>query len=236
MNGGESAGIRGTPPVGRVIQNLFFLQGWTTYSIPCNAVVWTLSVEVFCYLLTPLLARLSQVLLLLIAGFSAALFCVYHLRVAPPFYYHLMLHGQSTALLMWCWLLGFIAYRSRNHALAALGVLAVFFVAAHFNGNDLGHRWVVTVALAVLGIGFTDKLRGPQWVAATGSFLGDASYPLYLFHMPFYVLFFRLTNASIPSMVILGLVVILAILLDRGFDQPVKRLFSPKPKSPGNVR
>ena len=226
---GASTGLHGMPPTGRILANLFFLQGWTSYSIMYNAVVWTLSIEVFCYLLTPVFARLSQAMLLTIAGFSALLYCAYPLLVEHPRLYHLLLNGQATAFFMWAWLLGFVAFRARNHALAALGVFGAFAVIAALNSADLRDRWIFTIGLVLLGIGATGKLRGPKWLASAGSLLGDASYPLYLIHMPFFFLLSRLTSAPASSAAILSATVILAGLLDKLYDQPVKRLFSRPP-------
>ena len=229
---GASTGFHGMPPTGRIVANLFFLQGWTAYSILSNAVVWTLSVEVFCYLLTPVLARLSPVLVMTIAGFSAMLYCAYPAMVENPRPYHLLLRGQAAALLMWCWLLGFIAYRSRNHAVAAWvifgksGGFGSLIDLATVNPADLGHRWAITIGVVILGIACTEKLRGPRWLAAFGTLLGDASYPLYLFHMPLYFVLPRIMRAPLSSAVILGLTVLLAVALDRFYDHPVKRLFT----------
>lgn len=228
FNSGASTGFHGLPPTGRIVANLFFLQGWTSYSILSNAVLWTLSIEVFCYILAPVLARVSPILLVTIAGFSAVIYCAYPLIVENPRPYHLLLRGQATALLMWAWLLGFIAYRSPKHVLASLAVFGAFIVIATINPANLGTRWIFTIGLVVLGIGFTDKLRGPKWLATMGTLLGDASYPLYLIHMPFYFVLPRLTNMPMSAATLLALTVVLAVLLDRFYDQPVKRFFSRK--------
>lgn len=116
---GGLAGVNGMPPTSQIIQNMFFLQGWSTCAIMANLPLWSIAIEVACYALTPIFARLSTPSLLLIAMSSEALYfaapyLTEHPR--PPLF---MVHGQAVAVLMWVWLLGFIAYRSKRLASAA---------------------------------------------------------------------------------------------------------------------
>lgn len=108
---GQFSGINGMPPTAQIVQNLFFLQGWSTVAILTNLVAWSLSIEVAYYVLAPVFARISQPLLLLVAVFSEILYFAYMYffdEARTPIF---MIHGRSVALMMWFWLAGFIAFR-----------------------------------------------------------------------------------------------------------------------------
>ncbi len=210
-----------TPSARELVENLFFLQGFTALSIKTNAVVWTLSVEVFFYVLAPLLARLSLASLIAACAVSLALFLVslsFHL---PNF--NLLQHGAAVALLGWAWLAGFIAFRLRDRRVAMLGLLVVCAVALESYAGILNLHWFLPLAVVGVSIGFADLVKGPRALAAGFTLLGDASYPLYLFHLPLYITLCGL-GLKLPAVVYLGAAVGLGIALDRWFDQPLKNL------------
>jgi len=231
--GGVVHGMNGnwfrTPPWFIVVQNLFFAQGFTVRSIATDTVVWSLSIEVFFYVFTPLFSRLSQLALLLIAGASLGLFLI-----SPSFgalYYAYMQTGAATALLGWAWLAGFIAFRHRNHLVAALVVLGFSIAALALNPNFDGTHWLPTMVLVAIVIGFGNRIHGPRWLASVLSLLGDVSYPLYLFHYPIYIV---LCGFHVPMMAggYLFTAIGVSLVLDRLYDQPVKRLLN----GPGKLR
>lgn len=209
-----------TPAWRELIKNLFFLQGFTTLSIKTNPVVWTLSVEVFFYLLAPLLARLSQAALTAICLGSVALFFAgvpYHLPSLDR-----LQGGAAAAMLGWAWLAGFIAFRQQNHLKAALAVLAISLVALNRYAGSLTLYWTLPMIVVCLAIGCGGRVNGPRLVSAAGTRMGDASYPLYLFHLP---LFIALSGVGwrLPALGYLGAAVAVGIALDRLFDQPLKK-------------
>lgn len=211
----------GPPSPGLVLQNVFFLQGFTTSSMLTNGVIWSLSIEVLFYLLTPLLARLSQTSLLLLAGSSLALFVAASWFALPK--YPDMQGGLAFVLLGWCWLAGFIAYRHAKWLEASAGVLVCSLLALTTYALSLEIYWTVTLVLVTVAIGLGDRLRGPRRLAAVLNLLGDASYPLYLFHLPFFLILAGL-RLPLSGLAYLGAAVLLAVMLDRFFDQPLKHL------------
>ena len=210
-----------TPPPGLVLQNLFFLQSFTAPSIATNGVVWSLSLEVLFYLLTPLIARCSQTCLALIAGASLFFFVAASHFVLPQF--PAMQDGLAFALLGWCWLAGFIVFRHGHNLEAALVLLAVALVAINSYAIYLSLNWPVTLAVVALALGFGPRLRGPRRLADLLTLFGDASYPLYLLHLP---LFFLLVALKLPlsGLGLLGAAVLLSLILDKLYDQPIKQL------------
>jgi peptidoglycan/LPS O-acetylase OafA/YrhL len=231
--GGIVHGVNGnfyrTPSWSIVVQNLFFAQGFTVRSIATDTAVWSLSIEVFFYLFTPLLSRLSQAALVLVAGASLGLFLI-----SPSFdalYYAYMRTGAAAALLGWAWLAGFIAFRHRDHLRAAAVVLGLSIVALALNPNFEGTHWLATIGIVGIALGFGNRLSGPRWLASVLSLLGDVSYPLYLFHMPIYIM---LCGFHVPMMGggYLLTAIGISMALDRLYDQPVKHLFT----GPGKLK
>lgn len=219
-----------TPVSTQMVQNLFFLQGFTTLSLQTNPAIWTLSVEVFFYLLAPLLTRLSQPALLAICLGSLALFLAalpYHL----PNYAELR-GGAAAALLGWAWLAGFFAFRQRDRLPAALAVFAVSLVALANYAGFLAFYWSLPVGLVCLAIGCGNRVNGPRLLASVCTRMGDASYPLYLFHMPLYLTLSGL-RLKLPAIGYLGAAVALGLALDRLFDQPLKQLIRRASGLPG---
>lgn len=210
------------PTWGTIASNLLFLQGFTSESLPTNAVLWTLSVEVFFYLLAPILGRLSKPSLGLITLASVVLY-VASFRMNLDFYSS-MRGGMAVPLLGWAWLLGFLAYRFQDRAKAGLVIGAVCVVALQMNPHFLIRFWPITMMIVALAIGLGGSVRIGAPLSKVLSSLGDASYPLYLFHMPIYILI----GSTVTTMSPIYLVVAIssAIAIDRWFDKPLKRAAS----------
>jgi peptidoglycan/LPS O-acetylase OafA/YrhL len=229
----KAAGAEFVAPGWSVIwQNLVFAQGVTGPSIGTNAVVWTLSIEVILYAVTPLLARLSQAAVTVVAAGSLGLF-----MLAPYFYtpyYTELRFGSATALLAWAWLAGFVAFRHRNNLAASMALLAVLIVALNVNHTYQKPHWHATLVAVTIVLGFGDKLRGPAWLGSFMSRAGDASYPMYLFHLPVCIVLAGL-NVAPSGLKFIAAALAVAVALDRLYDQPIKRLFLGNEIGPGGV-
>ena len=212
----------GAPNRGQLLGNLFLLQGFFVKPIPANPVVWTLSVEAFFYLATPLIARLSQRALMITICISAAA-CGFARFLNLPFYEGL-LFGTNVLLLGWAWILGFWAYRNagNGHTLLIAQSIGMCTIAL-INSSFLMFLWPITWAITIVGVGYGHRVRYNKRVAQYFSVLGDASYPLYLFHLPVFSLI-KVFNLSTSASLYLIIVVVVSILLDRFFDRPFKRL------------
>jgi peptidoglycan/LPS O-acetylase OafA/YrhL len=212
----------GPPDRGQLLGNLFLLQGFFVQPIPANAVVWTLSVEAFFYLATPLIARLSQRALMTTICMSAAA-CGLARFLNLPFYAGL-LFGSNVLLLGWAWILGFWAYRnaSNSHTLLVAQSIGICTMAL-INSSFLMFLWPVTWTITIVGIGYGHRAPYNKRVAQCLSLLGDASYPLYLFHLPVFSLI-KVFKLSTSANVYLIIVVVISTLLDRAFDRPFKGL------------
>lgn len=205
------------PSYEQMVLNLCFAQGFFADSIDANPVVWTLSLEVFFYAITPWLARLPDRALLAIAG-GFALCYVNSTRVG--FVHHpSALYGVNVVLLGWTWLLGFWMHRARGRAAEvalAIGVLAVTLQHAGI------HRWwIFTWAVPFAALLVAPRISLRPGVARAFGFLGDISYPLYLAHYPAYLLLDAL-GAPRTGALLLGGALVVAVVLDALFDKPAK--------------
>lgn len=209
-----------TPGISDVLQNLVFLQGFTAHSIRSNPVVWSLSIEVACYIAARFLAHRSTREVVLITMGSLAVFLMLPFTDAP--YFSTMMGGLGLASLAWAWLAGFLIHRFQNRLNASMIVFGVILVALVLNPAAI-KAWPLTLLIVCAAIGFGAKLNAPQWVREGLELLGDASYPLYLFHIPVFIILCAL-KADLSAMCYILVAILVAIGLDRGFDQPLKRL------------
>jgi peptidoglycan/LPS O-acetylase OafA/YrhL len=170
------------PGAGNVLLNLALLENFVAMRMSSNPVIWTLAVEVACYALAPIFVRLPTALLIVIAMISAGAFVIFprlHLL-----YFDQLQYGLPLCFLLWAWLAGFIFYRYRTHK--AAGALLVFACMAIFDGNGLYTYKATpfTVGLSAFLVAAATELRLPSVLRRPFQYLGDLSYPLYLFHMP----------------------------------------------------
>jgi peptidoglycan/LPS O-acetylase OafA/YrhL len=164
----------------------------------------------------------------MIAGASFGHFLLYPLFAAP--YYNDMRYGSAVAMLGWAWLSGFIAFRHRDHLAAALIVLCLFIAALDGNPSFVHTHWPITLGIVAIAIGFGQRMHGPQWLAATLSLLGDVSYPLYLLHMPIFIVLYGLRLQLTTGGYFLIAIGISAVF-DRLYDLPIKRRLTGLAKS-----
>lgn len=199
-----------------VVSNLFFLQGFTSDPISSNPILWTLSIEVFFYLFAPVLIRMSSRNILILTILSALLYMRYP-RLGLPYYSHIK-WGIAGLLLLWPWLLGFLYSREEEHRdvlgglMIGLGCLALAFNSYEENFTSF------TYVLSCLAVMYGAKISLPKPVGNAFNYLGDLSYPLYLFHVPAYVLGYSMLKINAP----LGLAAF-ALLVSAAFYHGVDR-------------
>jgi peptidoglycan/LPS O-acetylase OafA/YrhL len=213
--------IFGAPDFRLILANLFLLQGFFVKPIPINPVLWTLSLEAFFYLLTPLIARLSQRALIVIICISAAGYGLAHFLSLP--FYSELLYGSSVLLLGWAWLLGFWTYRNAQYSHTFMIVQSIGVCAIALNNSFLMFLWPVTWTVTIIGIGYGCRVPYNRRIARFLSLLGDASYPLYLVHFTVFS-FIKVFTSATSAYIYLMSAIAISILLDRGFDRPFKRL------------
>lgn len=166
------------------IGNLLLLQGFLVGSIQTNPVVWTLSIEIFFYVLTPFFYYLqNQGNIFPVICMSTLLVCTY--KVLSRYFFPQMpgfqdlLFCQGAILLAWSWLLGFYFFfiKSNRHVYYFLvpGILAVSVIYL----KDL--TGLIIYLLTCLLLIYGTRLKLAKKIRVVFSRLGDISYPLYVF-------------------------------------------------------
>lgn len=159
--------------------NGLLLQGFAVTTMPFNPALWSLSVEVFYYALAPLFLLLSLRWSFVLMGLTFAYFCLPILGVKAEFFF-----GYEAFRHVWAWLFGFHFARLSAQPWSWLALaVSLGAVCLHpTSRND--HLSIVTGALVVLVFLCARRIEvrgGLRWIF---QFLGDVSYPLYLFHIP----------------------------------------------------
>lgn len=192
------------------ICNVFFLQEFAGITITYNGPLWSLAIEVFFYLILPLLTTFStravQVSLLI----SMAAFA---------FLFKEVLYGYMALLYAWPWLLGLLI--SKNQSLkqtflfVVLGVVGILINKIVMPERLSWLTFSVVSVIVIASIYFDSKLPGS--IIKIFNYLGDLSYPLYLFHFPIYLLLYYLgvRNAYLFCFIMMLSIIPINLIFDR---------------------
>ena len=204
--------------LGLIIGNLFFLQGIFVHSLESNPIVWTLSVEVFFYVITPFLSARNKYFLPL-ALLSSVLFSAQ--RYLGFTYFSQMLYGFNIVFLGWAWLLGFWYFHNKDKTDSIFFVSGIGIIAITINGFFATDFWTITWLLTCAAIGFGHLIKLPFTTFLKK--LGDVSYPLYLLHIPMFLTLKALHTREYG--VLYAVIAILFCLgVDTLIDNPLKAL------------
>ena len=190
---------------------------------------WTLALEVWLYAFAPLFVRLNLRSLQVICVASFLLYCGYTAgrTLFHWTYYSGTSFGLNLPLLAFMWIAGFCLSLEKGHArrtfflIAALIIGHICLTFAVECGHSLKHHDIAafysdfvpgllmrsgTLALVYLifRYGLT-RLHVPKYLTMPLRFAGDISYPLYLVHMPAYVLCVRFGLSAWPLMLLAAL-------------------------------
>ena len=206
-----------------IICSLLMLQTIVTYSIPIAGQIWSLSPEWWHYMLAPVLTKLSTLTLLTLLLLSFEAF----MAIAPPagggpegF-----THGLSFITLSWLWVTGF-TYRRLDRRPAGAALLAIPSVLALFFGHFTGLPLFISIFVLMV----SREFKIAKECRRIFNYLGDLSFPLYLFHMPVMALMLSLGARSTPPMITAALLVSIAAL--HGIDYPARVFFRTRQKHP----
>jgi len=199
------------------VANLLLLQQFIAIPLTYDIPLWTLSIEVFYYLLAPLLYRMPPFALAL---FIVASMIAFQFPLANP-----PLYGYVALVFFWPWLIGFLLGQSRGGPVlpVVLGLLGgvLVFISVKETPEPLS---VVTYLVTLGAILTATRFNLPSFAQKAANLLGDWSYPLYLFHVPLMIFFFKHFGVrSFPAFLVC--VIGSTVLLWYIFDEKLKRWF-----------
>ena len=199
------------------IANFFFMQSFGVITITYNGPLWTLAVEVFFYLLTPLLFKLKSYVLIILIALS---------MVVYTFYGGAWFWGNAALQYAWPWLTGFLVAVKSESKWLSWGLMAVGVGVAYNRLVELGEPLsFVTVAVVPLMVFLVNNGRFmlSDTMLSVMNFLAELSYPLYLFHLPMYLLLHYLGVGN--AYLYCGLLLILIIPMNYLLDHWLRRVF-----------
>ena len=198
------------------IANFLLLQGIAAITITYNGPLWSIGVEVFLYLMVPLLMYLKSryIFILILISMYAFTFLNYTL-----------LYGYSNLIWAWPFLIGFLIAAKRK-PLFAVPLLVLSVCIVHYQQKVFAESWSVLLAvfsILVCFIAMYVKLNFSKYTILVLNFLGTISYPIYIFHLPLYLILYYFGVRE--SYVFISLVVVLSMALNYVFDVWLKKIF-----------
>ena len=207
------------PTFKTILGNLFFLNGVFCDRLTTNAPMWTLSIEVFFYVLAPLFRRMHTALLLGLIAVSSGMFYMHdRFHVTGLVDLH---HGLAAAMLLWAWLSGFVFYRYRSEWRAQVGLMAIgTYLLSRFCPEGLNYG-MVTYSVSMFAIITAPQLKlSPEWRNRL-NYAGEISYPLYIVHFPILVIL-TLVRAPLNAVLFLIVPLLAAAATYHLIDQPFR--------------
>ena len=208
------------PSSTQVVGNLFFAQGFLVDTMRSNPALWTLSVEVACYLLAPLLIKLNHKLLLALMLLSCLAYIAYpHLKLQDLFF---LKHGLPFVFLFWAWMLGFLYYLHRSEFLAKVGIVSIGTIAVTLNHLEVrGIPAIVTLTSVCMVLVLAPYLKLNHRLLDVLDYLGNLSYPFYLIHVPCLILCYLVFHMR-SSLLMTAVALLVTLSLYHAVDVPLR--------------
>jgi peptidoglycan/LPS O-acetylase OafA/YrhL len=168
------------------IGNLLMLQMTLVKSIAYDGVVWSLALECGYYLISPYLCRMHVGLTVALILISAVFYLLPY-GWSSSIFYTILLKAKFITY-FWAYGIGLVLYSHRSHIVAAL-FLALGLVLVYLSPITSEPLSVVTFAAAYIVLLIA---RVWQSKSAILDYLGDLSYPLYLIHIPTFIVCYAL--------------------------------------------
>ncbi|AWG22198.1 hypothetical protein FFWV33_12075 [Flavobacterium faecale] len=198
------------------IANFLLLQGIIAITIPFNGPLWSIGVEFLLYLMVPFLSHLRLRYLVVITLIS---------MIAIIFFNHSYLYGYTTLLWAWPFIIGLIitVKKQPSYAFILLGLslLVVNFQNEVFRDNLSVVTASVSIIICLLAM--YAKLNFSTKTKNIFNYLGMISYPLYVFHLPLFLLMYSVGLRE--QYLFISLVILLCIPINYIFDTYLTKIF-----------
>jgi len=216
-----------------VVASFLMLQGILSGPFWICAVIWSLSPEWWWYMVSPLLKRLWVGILFVLMSVSLVQFIQMNWGFNLLWYLHSRqnnMHAFNVAAwnqesfgspitgLFWLWIAGFLYYRYRRSPLGFC-ILAFPCVLAFSFGRSVGFPCFATIFALVL----CEDFKFSEKIMNFFDFLGDLSYPIYLFHVAVMALmvFLGFQGLFVFALGVLGVSALSLYLV----DYPARKIF-----------
>lgn len=195
------------------IGNSLLLQTFLVKPMSFNTPLWSLSVEVFFYLCAPLFARLSARWIFAFIIFSLACYMLPQREDFGTVYY--VLSKFNALRYMWAWLLGFMLWHYRSKFISIFAVVCGSVVFFHEHTTEVFS--IVTYLIAILSLLASPYIQARAFRMPGWHFLGEISYPLYLFHYPVLIAayFYGFRDTSTLVLFVFGVSLIMYLFIDK---------------------
>jgi peptidoglycan/LPS O-acetylase OafA/YrhL len=82
--------------------------------------------------------------------------------------------------------------------------------------------WPITIIIPLLSLAFSSQIKFNKPISGLFKWLGDISYPIYLFHLPIFSLIYVL-NPNQKWFLYIFIMFVVTTFVDRYIDRPLKR-------------
>ncbi|WP_418263505.1 acyltransferase family protein [Flavobacterium faecale] len=166
------------------ISNFLLLQGIASISLTYNSPLWSISVEFFLYLILPFIYKLRLPFVYLIALLSVV-FYVAHTQL-----FALELYGVKHLIYAWPFIIGYlVAVKKQFYGVIPLILIGTAGIYYNFLREVVIEKftfiWFLLTTGMVISFLFA-KIKLSKSIKEWFNYLGELSYPLYLFHIPLY--------------------------------------------------
>ncbi len=204
-------------PAVTIVASFLMLQTVIAAPIPAVATIWSMGAEWWHYMVAPVLKRLPSWALVVLIGASFITF----LRLPPipgrgP---EGFLWGLGIAALSWMWVSGFVYYRFRGQPFGFVIIAAPSVIVLYF-GGFIGLPMIISIFTLVL----CEQPKLTPLVRRTFDYLGDLSYPMYLFQAPVMIAVITLGTKNVVFIV--GAIILVSAASLRWIDYPCRKAFN----------
>jgi peptidoglycan/LPS O-acetylase OafA/YrhL len=200
--------------------NLLLLQGIAALNIMYNVPVWSIGVEFFLYLMLPLLFKLRLRYIYLIS-ISSVFFYLFSHNLS------ISLYGVQHAMYAWPFIIGFlIATKQQFWYTIPIVLVGTFAIYNNYLLELVLEKYsfiwyFVTFIFVVFLLYF--KIELSKNTKFLFNFLGTISFPMYLFHIPLYLLMYHFGIRE--SYAFVGFSLLVCIPIHYVFDVWLSRIF-----------